>query len=853
MRAMNKKIMSLALAISMLATAFAAISVASAATPVLTGSIVATNNLGIPTGTFFTTGPNHLVYFILTYSVDGLPTNAQFRIELVDGGGNVVATKTGVDTDNPADGQHNSSAGGGAGSFNVGAYGTDTMSLRAVLDGAYKIVATTTFKVMQNRVVIEPVRTSDIYAPGETIKIMIDAYHPDGPNSAVNVTISPVNVSWNVVSLVNYHWEVLWTIPDNATLGDQTIYVNRSDANTTVVQQFNDVFDIEYFVFEVSWDRDNSGNQAVYMPGENAVISFWAWSLPDFVPINITLDFNLTYDDGAGKVAWLNLSTTHSPFNVTIPAWLDTQGAFNVVYTAHAANNRNATDSRWIDMGVVRLHSIALDKAQYHPGDNAVVSVEVWAQDPNDADQCPLPGAVVTITMDDGDGNLVPVNATMITNSVGLAQVTLVLPVNMTEDHDYRVIGMASKLGFWDTKSVTLHYTSAMSVEVLVNKNAFISGESIAVQVIVLKNGVSMLPDGLMYGLVANGAAPDMIMTTNLNFSIIAPDVVDNAAYVWVSVQIGDKQIYAQSDNFAISMIGMTLDASKLEYYAGESIDFKVLVIGDVVGFTFRYTIVDNDLIPISSGALTLDTKGQATFKLDVPSTKNAESYTATVYGDNSNGVVLIKALTVNRATDYMVVLSIKTAPASTSGAYSPGQTITVGFEIIKQSSDLPDLAVVTARITDTTDGLVGEQLTVTVMNGELSITLPKDTSSGQHWLAVNVNGVDHMQSIMVDATGNSIWNSNVGGMMSMSDLILAILMIVVILMLLFMMMKRGGGAAVAPAEPKPAAPKEAKQDAYAPKSSVKCPSCGAMVEVATSKRPIEVMCPKCGTSQMVN
>jgi hypothetical protein len=342
-------------------------------------------------------------------------------------------------------------------------------------------------------------------------------------------------------------------------------------------------------------------------------------------------------------------------------------------------------------------------------------------------------------------------------------------------------------------------------------------------------------------------------MTTLLNFSIVAPEVVDNAANVWVGVQIGTDRINAQSDNFAISMIEMTLSASKLEYYAGETVEFEVLVVGDAVGFTFRYTIVDNDLILVSSGALTLDTKGQATFKLDVPAGKNAESYTATVYGDDGNGVVLIRPLTVGRATDYLVVVSIKTAPSSVSGAYSPGQTIVVGFEIIKQSTDLPDMAIVTALLYDDTQGLAGELMTFTVMNGELSITLPKDAVSGEHMLSVQIDGVDHWQSITVDATGNSIWNSNVGGMMSLADLILAILMIVVILMLLFQMMKRGGGAAVAPAEPKPAAPKEAKEETYQPKSSVKCPSCGAMVEVATSKRPIEVMCPKCGTSQMVN
>jgi hypothetical protein len=167
---MNKKIISLAVAISMLATAFAVIGTASAATTVLAGSIVATNAAGDPTSIFFV---GQTVYFVLTYSVDGIPTNDQFRVELVDGGGNVVNTLPNVHTNTPADGQHESWGVGGS-HFHTGALSADVMTLRAVLDGAYQIIATTTFKLMQNRVVIEPERTMDIYAPGETIKIMID-------------------------------------------------------------------------------------------------------------------------------------------------------------------------------------------------------------------------------------------------------------------------------------------------------------------------------------------------------------------------------------------------------------------------------------------------------------------------------------------------------------------------------------------------------------------------------------------------------------------------------------------------------------------------------------------------------
>jgi predicted RNA-binding Zn-ribbon protein involved in translation (DUF1610 family) len=140
-------------------------------------------------------------------------------------------------------------------------------------------------------------------------------------------------------------------------------------------------------------------------------------------------------------------------------------------------------------------------------------------------------------------------------------------------------------------------------------------------------------------------------------------------------------------------------------------------------------------------------------------------------------------------------------------------------------------------------------------MKGELSVTLADEAFIGQHTLGVNIGGLGmYTTSIWVDEQNNGMFNSNVGGMMSVSDLLLMVLVIVVILMLLWQMIKgraAPAGAAGAGAETKPA---EAKKDeSYAPKSTVACASCGSPIEVATSKRPIEVMCPKCGKSQMVN
>jgi predicted RNA-binding Zn-ribbon protein involved in translation (DUF1610 family) len=863
---MLKKVVSLALAISMFATAFVAIG-AAGATPVVIGGIVAVNAAGTPQTILFN---GDTVYFVLTYSVDGLPTNAEFNVELLDGGGNVISTKAGIWTNWPADGQYmsNFTVLNGFGLAN----GPDTRTLRAILVEPQKIIAETSFKLMAEQVIVAPetslsMGSGPIHAPGETVTIKIDVFHPDGANSKVNVTVTDeiggvddVNVSWNEVVLTNYHAEIVWTIPNNITTGPMRVYVNRSDDWNFNLYHSHYAMDIEYFWFQVTWDR----SPAIYLPGETALGSYWAKQWDNFTSIDAALDVNMTYNDGSGALAWQNQTVASSPFNVTIPTWISSSGGgdIDVDYKAYAGANRTSTLSGTIDVGTVRINDIVLDRpgATYYPGDSVVLKTEVWVQDLIGGNSHPLPDATVMVTLDDGMGNLLPVNATATTDSGGWADVTMVLPANLTENQVYRFIVKASKLGFWDTESIGINYMSGYTIEVTVDKDKYIVGEDISVSVLLLKNGVIVNPDLLWYCVLGATGVPDWVWetTTNVNFTIVAPKTNDDTVRVHVTTWIGNQWIADDSPNFAITTIQVLLSASEMEYYAGDSVDFGVLVVGNSAGYILRYTIVDNDLILIGSGTLTLAADNTSSFTLDVPVEKNAEAYTATVYATNGANDVVIEDLTVTRAVDYQVILNIKTAPVSVSGAYAPGQTIVVAFEIIKQSSDLPDLAVVTAELYDDDDDLDGERGIFTAMSGELSITLADEAFTGRHWLGVWIaeigpGGTTFWQSIMVDSQANGSLNSNIGGMMSLGDLMLVILMVIVIIMLLWQMIKgRGAAGAAAGAEKKPAEPKEAK-DSYAPKATVACASCGSPIEVATSKRPIEVMCPKCGKSQMVN
>jgi len=845
---MFRKTISLALAICMFATAFVAIG-AAGAMPTITSSIVAVNGAGSPTDVFF--DGIDVVYFILTYSVNGLPTSADFRVEMIDGGGNVLDTRY-VTTNNPADGQYMSNFTGTH--IHTTGHGPDTLTLRAILDDTNMVMAEKSFRCMKERVVIEPSRPSSvppIFAPGETVTIKVDVDHPDGATGKINLTISPINVTWSDKALVDYHWETTWVIPANATTGVQMFYVNQTNTGDPATILFqDDALDIEYFDVDVVWDK------SIYLPGESAIVNYWAWLVPSYTQISITLDVNMTYIDGAGSLAWQNKTVTASPFNITIPAWIDMYNLIGVDYKAYAGANRTATGSTTIETGTVWINDMDLDKDphEYVAGDSVVVTVEVLCYNDDTDDNAPMKDADVSITMDDGFGNLIPVNKTVKTDVAGMARVTLQLPTNMTESDDYRVIVKVTKLGFEDTGWVYLDIVSAVTVEVLVDKNLYTAGDAIVVKTIVLNNGVPVYnPDAISYSLFATGVPFNEVMVSSLNFTATAP-ATNAMATIAVYVLIGLDWHVGVSIPFEISTIELILTASENDYYAGDTIDFNLQVVGNAAGFNLRYTIIDNMDITVDSNALTL-TDGEATFSLEVPADRNAESYKATVYADNGVGMVVIEDLTVNRAVNYQVIMKVLTAPSSITGAYSPGQTITVSFEIIKQSSDLRNLTVVEAELRDVDESIFGESATFNEMKGELSVTLPDEAFTGEHELQLTIVGLGTTShSIWVDTQGNGMFNSNVGGMMSVSDLLLTILVIVVILMLLWQMMKaKGAGAAAAGgAEKKPAEPK-AKEEAYAPKATVACASCGSPIEVGTSKRPIEVMCPKCGKSQMVN
>jgi hypothetical protein len=892
---MLKKTISIALAISMFAVAFAALGV-SAADDGPEGKLSARDSDGEIQGIFF---PGEAVYFLLEYTFDGDSAAGVFTVSLIATGGGILAQVSPIYTGGVGsvdEGRNRSWLGGAA--LGVPGVAPGTYSLQALLVNTSDILCSTPIEIKNQAITVTP--EQDIYAPGQTVNVKVTSTWARGLIASatdlspkINITVgfssvgdqSKGNKTLGINQTINvdtYEWNISWTIPENLT-GQYPIWVNYSHDNTPIpglaVNPLG--ITIEYFIFEVSTDKE------IYLPGEGMVVSFVGFSVPDNTIVPITLDYEMWFMDAqTGKLNWKNYSGTtslaSSPSNVTLPAQANifafepgVHGNIRVNTTAHWGNRTN--NIAFDPMMSIRLGSlsttISVDRmsSTYGPGEKILVTVGVRVSDLWGS--APVSGAIVDVKLYDDKGALVPaLGLTNLSTGInGEIKGTIDVPLeNMTLANDYMLVASASKLMLSAVGNKMINIQDNTVTRVLVDKTVYVGGDLISVVVKIWRNGVATTPDSIMYWLET---CPDNAFTANV-YKFSNMTMVGMAANVTVPsdmkgfgrIQImptvdGEKWGISTSIIFAIEPLILTLGVSKVNYYAGDTITFTVKVVGISIGYAMTYNIWDNELSPVANGVVTLDTDGEYVFTIEIPEVNPSRSYTARVIADNGDGSVLDADQTVTWFSAYLLDVKITTGPASTTGSYAPGQTIWLSFEVTKMSSDLPDLPVVTAyvELDSMFFGTVakGEEMSFTGMKGEVSITIPSEATNGIFYMIVVsvwdpslVLDADQAQQISV-SNNEAGWEASWGGM-SAANLLMTILMVAVIVMLLFMIMKKGGGAAVAPAEPKPAAPK-AKEETYQPKSSVKCPSCGAMVEVATSKRPIEVMCPKCGTSQMVN
>ena len=106
--------------------------------------------------------------------------------------------------------------------------------------------------------------------------------------------------------------------------------------------------------------------------------------------------------------------------------------------------------------------------------------------------------------------------------------------------------------------------------------------------------------------------------------------------------------------------------------------------------------------------------------------------------------------------------------------------------------------------------------------------------------------------SNILASPANNDLRLEIGGM-PVFAVLLALLFILVLLALAVLWRRMAAGRVPTPAQPGGMTPPPPPEPRHAPTPmSVACKNCGKNIDLTTSKRPIEVMCPSCGETQLV-
>ena len=325
--------------------------------------------------------------------------------------------------------------------------------------------------------------------------------------------------------------------------------------------------------------------------------------------------------------------------------------------------------------------------------------------------------------------------------------------------------------------------------------------------------------------------------TTN-SYSYSIPTNYAGAICVYVVVDDGAGNQAQDSLYLPVVFGWLLVNANPQEYSPGDRVTVTWTLESNVITDpTYFYEVEDDNGNLVTSGT------AASSYVFAIPAQPSpGYMFRVTAYED---GLSLSGTIEVNRVQGFFLEISFDRA------SYAPGDTMNIHYEISARGTQpLPSvfsfrygLWNAPSRYTQTSSA-----------SGTLTYTVPQGIDEGDQGFGIyEYNSPAGVDEIVTIRGTNPAWFVALGDI----PLIVWIILVWLILMTL-MLWRRGalGGGMRAPKAPEaPAAPGKT-EPVHAPPTSpmtVTCRSCGSPIEITTSKRPIEVMCPKCGNTELVS
>ncbi|MCK4455736.1 MAG: hypothetical protein KAU99_05250, partial [Thermoplasmata archaeon] len=612
-------------------------------------------------------------------------------------------------------------------------------------------------------------------------------------------------------------------------------------------------FGVDYQYRVTLFNADMEVERDRYIAGERVEAHYMCWYVRDHGPVTDA------YIDWLVEENWVG-GTTIATGDITISDADDAVGTFHVDLGTGASTGQylvrfwlNDTDSPTPDHEVYITDTFLVENLQveirinegpvppwpiFAPGESVRVDVIIRI----DGER--IAGAEVDIIVrEEGDVKDVYGADDLVTKSDGTVTHFFTLDTDIDDGTEFEIEAEArlEDVTVSEIAEFTVEEEAVGLLEVTLkfDKNIYLTGETITATAEVQTTGTTTADVNYRFW-IRDSSTWDLIYWTIQDSNELQWTVPDDfSGYLYFKVDAKNSEGFDDWDDDWVYVVygHLLVDADKKEYEAGDTMTISFELVSNVMTSPEFYYTVEAAGLAIESGPA-----GTEDFTYEIPAIP-ADWYRFRVIATD-------EGYEVGGSDTSRLLAGFFMSFEFDKEAYSPGDTMTITYEIkARGDSTLPGTFDIDYGLAN---GPTYSKQT-TEAKGTLTYKIPEGIDEGHQEFEVVDWGVAGATEIVYVRSGLNPFEWAKLADMPLMEILLLIL--VIILFILVLRPRRPPKpAAVPPAEkPVPPEPEPAPvEEAGASPMVINCKACGAPIELTTSKRPLEVMCPSCGETEMV-
>ena len=386
-----------------------------------------------------------------------------------------------------------------------------------------------------------------------------------------------------------------------------------------------------------------------------------------------------------------------------------------------------------------------------------------------------------------------------------------------------------------------LEPAAAMTTTLILDKSSYLSGDTAAAHAIVYRTPAPSNYTYLwrvrdLFGRIVNQTA-----NGTSTFSYYIP--LDTMGFLTFEVTVDDgqgiTQTASQTPLVARAIVSISLDRG--DFLPGDTITASYSVASHViVNPTYDYTVLDDARTTVLSG----NTNNTFySFRTPNPASLTYEFHVTARQGPNSTE----NLVTIAQANGFILGVTFD------KPVYAIGETIHAHLTLTARgTASLPRQFRWTL-----TFGAVSSSSLTNGPQADLAIVVPQGLGTGDVLIGASEASTVTIQFQTVRiGTANALWSTEIAGIPAFA-VFLGLLFILLFAAFIGLWRRISGGptGGVMPPGGTSPPPPPPQGSAHAPASTpmtTVCKRCGKSIDITTSRRPIEVMCPNCGETQLV-